>query len=157
ASKTRIENIALWAPSAADDTYKIKIPGTAGIGQLLVDVVKIVATVTGATSVPIVIPLTTTDQRTSLDQTAGGGDLFRTTSTLFTSAFDQGCHWKYNASEWATIASVRFGVVFTSAVTGATYGEVSLWDVTAGAPVTGISVTNPTDPFETPTYKDVDF
>jgi hypothetical protein len=143
-----------WTP--ASDTYRIKIPGIAGVdNQLSIYTLRLVADPQGTVGT-VEIPLTSYFGRTALDQTAGGGDIFRTTSTTFVECGQPGSLWTYHAAEWATITNVRFSAVLAyEQVFAETAGAVlQLWDLTALAEVTHVTVNTPG--FESPLYADID-
>lgn len=142
---------AAWTPNAGADTYRLKLPQTAGGDDLIrCQSARIVVLQTNATKTRIQIPLTARISGTHSDTQL----LDQTTSTTYTQG-DTTYYpmWKKTASDWATVTGATIEMTGWHQ-SGTETITATIWNVTDGAAVTGAQATLTTS---THSHDDTDF
>ncbi len=153
---TRYSGFPLWTPVGSLFYLQLPLAASDNSHKMFIQSLRLRTTDEGAKGT-VDIPMTAFDVGTSLDQGASYRGIFSTQSATLQDPGQAASYWKYNASEWATLANINFSAVLgTFSVFGGAVAELDLFDVTANASVTGSALTLAGAANTTPTLVHVD-
>lgn len=159
----RVRSVSPFSPNSPIGLYLVESPVVTGANQSVCYRMRVVASHSQAEKMVSEIYLTNFFGGSLLDQTIGGGDIFRTSNTGIAgnplqnwTLVDPHPRWKYEAAAWDTITEIKLWVVMANATLGhpQKWSEFALWDITDNVPVTTAQAL---DCSLTPRYFEVSF